>query len=99
MKQRCFNPNTERYPKYGALGVTICDRWNISKGGSFQNFLSDMGERPAGTSLGRFGDVGNYEPGNCKWMTQAEQVANRRPDRIYRNKWTGKKEATEEVAA
>ena len=32
-----------------------------------------MGERPEGTSLGRILDMGNYEQGNCFWMTPAEQ--------------------------
>lgn len=40
---------------------------------SFSNFLLDMGERPLGTSLGRIGDTGNYEPGNCAWQAPAEQ--------------------------
>lgn len=39
------------------------------------NFLADMELRPAGTTLGRFGDVGNYEKGNCAWMTKAQQGA------------------------
>jgi hypothetical protein len=77
MKSRCYNPNTERYPSYGGKGVVVCDRWKES----FDNFLADLGDRPPGTSLGRFGDVGNYEPGNVSWQTQAEQVANWRPDR------------------
>lgn len=29
-------------------------------------------------ALGRFGDVGDYKPSNCKWMTPAEQGRNRR---------------------
>jgi hypothetical protein len=79
MKQRCLDPNAEKYPKYGALGVTVCDRWLGEDG--FKNFLTDLGERPEGTTLGRFGDVGNYEPQNVKWMTPAEQHHNWRLDR------------------
>jgi len=73
MRNRCFNPKNKRYAHYGALGVTVCDRWLM-----FETFLEDMGERPLGTTLGRFGDVDNYEPGNCKWMTPAEQGASMR---------------------
>jgi hypothetical protein len=68
MIQRCTNPNKDNYPCYGGAGVTVCDRWK-----SFENFLADMGPRPAGTTLGRFWDSGNYEPGNCAWQTSAEQ--------------------------
>jgi hypothetical protein len=92
MKSRCTNPNAEKYPKYGGAGVLICDRWL----NSFENFLADMGERPHGTSQGRFGDVGNYEVGNVSWQTWAEQVANRRPDR---NVGGGKKKSIQQIAA
>ena len=94
MKVRCLNPKSNRYSSYGGAGVTITSRWLGENG--FQNFLADLGERPPGTTLGRFGDVGNYELGNCKWMTSAEQVANHRPDRA--RGWS-KKKVTEQIAA
>jgi hypothetical protein len=77
--QRCSNTKHPSYINYGGRGITICERWRGKHG--FENFLADMRPRPERTTLGRFGDVGNYEPGNVKWMTPAEQVANRRPDR------------------
>lgn len=86
MKARCLNPNATDYSSYGGRGISVCDRWKDS----FENFLVDLGERPQGTSLGRFGDSGNYEPGNCKFMTWVEQTANRRPDRKYCNQYTAK---------
>jgi len=95
MRQRCLQPNAERYPKYGGLGVTICERWQGKDG--FSNFLADLGERPAGTTLGRFGDTGNYEPENVRWMTPAEQVSNWRPDRNLGGHH--KKTITEQIAA
>lgn len=68
MKDRCHYPKDVKYKSYGAKGVSVCDRWR-----DFRNFLSDMGERLPGTTLGRILDRGNYEPGNCFWMTPAEQ--------------------------
>jgi hypothetical protein len=73
MVQRCTNPNNLRYQYYGGAGVVICDRWQ-----TFENFLADLGPRTPGTTLGRFGDIGAYEPGNAKWMTQQEQSAEAR---------------------
>lgn len=67
MLQRCANPNNASYPEYGGLGVKVCERWM-----TFAKFLEDMGERPEGTTLSRFGDAGNYEPGNCAWHTWAQ---------------------------
>lgn len=69
MKARCLDQNHHAYSRYGGAGVKVCERWLM-----FGNFLADMGERPEGTSLGRLGDVGNYEPSNCQWQTDKEQA-------------------------
>lgn len=73
MKQRCTNPNRKDYEFYGGRGINICPKWL-----QFSSFLKDMGERPLGMSLDRIDVNGDYEPKNCKWATQSEQVKNRR---------------------
>ena len=75
MKQRCYNKNNNRYHKYGGSGIKVCDRWLES----FENFLSDMGNRPDGMTLDRFPDPhGHYQPDNCRWATPAQQQRNLR---------------------
>lgn len=77
MITRCTNENTPNYARYGAKGISVCDRWLM-----FENFLADMGERPDNKTLDRFPDSnGNYEPGNCRWATLKQQCENRRSTR------------------
>jgi len=85
MIQRCTNPNNISYKNYGGRSppITVCDRWDKSKGGSFANFLEDMGNRPKGKSLDKINNNKNYCKLNCKWSTPKQQNRNRRDNRLY----------------
>lgn len=101
MVNRCHNPNNASFERYGALGVQVCDRWRFGTGRKtgFQCFLSDMGERPSGTTLDRIDPLLGYSKANCRWATPKAQRANlsaagdaraREKGRAARRRWWGK---------
>ena len=75
MRARCENPKRFAYERYGGRGITVCERWSSS----FENFLADMGEAPAGLSIDRIDNDLGYFKGNCRWATAKEQANNRKP--------------------
>lgn len=84
MRQRCSNPKIGCYERYGGRGIKVCERWQ----NSFENFLADMGEAPAGMQIDRINNDGNYEKDNCRWSTSKDQANNRRSNvyHTYRGK-------------
>jgi hypothetical protein len=80
MKGRCKNSKNNRYRDYGGRGITYVSRWE-----SFDNFLADMGERPAGMTLDRKNNDGPYSPKNCRWATSEDQRRNKRKRSVRRH--------------
>lgn len=81
MKDRCLNPNHKAYSYYGGRGITICPEWKDDVQAfadwSYSNGYADN------LTLDRIDANGNYEPSNCRWITQSEQMSNTRRCQIY----------------
>lgn len=84
MKDRCYNQNNSHYKSYGGRGITICDEW-ASDYTNFRNWCLNNGYKEEIRDSGRNNltidriDVnGNYEPGNCRFVTNKENCLNKR---------------------
>lgn len=81
MKTRCYNEKQEQTFKYhGAMGVKVHPGWMDD----FEAFYAHIGDPPSDLhSVDRINAFGDYVPGNVRWSTQAEQMANTRRARKY----------------
>ena len=80
MRNRCYNAHDPHYPDWGGRGIKVCNRWMSKEG--FINFVTDLGEKPAGMTLSRINNSGDYTPENCRWESQQAQNRNKRSNRL-----------------
>lgn len=78
MHKRCNDPKTNGYKNYGEKGIKVCKTWD-----TYEQFISDMGPRPSPKHhLDRIDSSGNYEKGNCQWITAKENERKKSTTRL-----------------
>lgn len=84
MKTRCSNEKSEKFPEYGARGITVQPEWEED----FFLFLEHVGFAPSPMhSIDRIDTNGNYEEGNVRWATSAQQAQNTRKPKSGNNRY------------
>jgi len=70
MKERCRS-----HPNYAGRGITYCSEWKtylpFKQWAEANNYNETL-------TIDRIDPFGNYEPKNCRWITESEQTRNRR---------------------
>lgn len=81
MKQRCYYSKHTHYKYYGGRGITVCKEWK----NDFNNFYEwaiqngyDKNAKRSECTIDRIDVNGNYEPNNCRWVSQSIQNMNKR---------------------
>lgn len=80
MKNRCNNPGSTHYNRYGGRDIKYDKNWD-----QFEQFLTDMGKMPEeNMELDRINNDADYSKENCRWATRKEQTRNRGGNRATR---------------
>ena len=75
IKDRCCNPNSKYWDRYGGKGIEICDEW-LNDYESFHTWSMANGYMN-GLTIDRIDNSKGYTPDNCRWTTYLVQENNR----------------------
>lgn len=81
MKRRCNSQKCKDFKNYGGRGIRVC--WDSFE--DFKNWALANGYAP-GLEIDRIDNNGNYEPGNCRFVSHS---VNNRNKRMRRDNTTG----------
>lgn len=81
MKGRCYYKNNNRYHRYGGRGIIVCDEWKNSFS-KFMDWALSIGYSMENSNrlnlqIDRIDNDKNYEPSNCRFVTNIVNCNNR----------------------
>ena len=93
IRYRCYSITSRDYPRYGGRGIIMCDAWkNDFK--SFHDWALNNGYKEEKNEKGiniltidRIDVNGNYEPSNCRFVTNDVQAKNKRNSMTKKEKF------------
>lgn len=84
MQARCECPSASNYAYYGGRGIKVCDEWRNNPG-AFVAWAEQNGY-VSGLEIDRIDPDGDYEPGNCRFVTHADNSRARRNSRCDKDR-------------
>lgn len=81
MKERCYNPNSKSYHRYGGRGIKVCDEW-LNDFSAFESWALSNGYSPE-LKLDRVDNDGDYCPENCEFVTNKKNCQHKGNTRYY----------------
>lgn len=75
IKERCYNPNSKAYKRYGGRGIAMCDEW-LNSYQAFEEWCLSHGFSKE-LAIDRINNDGDYAPNNCRFVTLKENNQNR----------------------
>ena len=81
IKERCFNPNSKSYKRYGGRGIKMCDEW-LNNYQAFEDWCMANGFKK-GLAIDRIDNDKDYSPDNCRFVTLKENNQNRCTSKWY----------------
>lgn len=95
IRERCYSLGHTSYKDYGRRGVRVCKEWH--KFETFKKWATQNGYRN-NLTIDRKNPFGNYEPGNCRWITRSKQGRTKRNSiyviykgkRLHLKEWSDK---------
>lgn len=86
MLTRCYDPKDRNYIRYGHRGIKVCDEW-LNNYDNFAEWAFSNGYNQNAAfhvcTIDRINVDGNYEPSNCRWISNKEQQQNTRRCRNF----------------
>jgi hypothetical protein len=79
MIDRCTNPKNIGFMTYGGRGISVCDEWFTYT--AFRDWAIVHGWDRS-LQIDRIDTNGNYEPGNCRFVTSKVNNRNKRKHRL-----------------
>lgn len=73
--QRCTNPRTKNWKRYGGRGISVCDEWRNNYE-TFREWALASGYAK-GLQIDRIDNNGNYESSNCRFTSAKVNTRNR----------------------